>query len=381
MTKRILAGLVVALVAVLLTFFTSVPVLAADLRSSDTITVASDEVVGDDLYVFGSNITIDGTVNGDLWAFGNTITVSGKVNGSVVAAGQTINISGTVSRAVRLAGETINIGGNLNGDLIVFSSQTIIDSKAKIGGDFLFGARSVHIDGLVKKNVKGGAHEVVIADGVTGDVELTVDSLTVASKADIKGNLTYTSENKADIQSDAKVGGTTTHNFPEAKKRAPLSGIGGKLIGFLMALVTGLIIILIAPRRSASVADAIRNRPWASLGWGAVVLFAIPIAVILVCITVIGIPVGLMVLVLYAIAIYISQVFVGLLIGRLIIRRFRERESRAIMVGALALGLAILTLLGLIPYVGFWIGLAVALFGLGAMLISQTAFRNGSRVI
>jgi cytoskeletal protein CcmA (bactofilin family) len=376
MTKQIFRGLIITLIAVLLTFFTSMPVLAADLRSGDTITIASGEVVDDDLYVAGSNIIIDGTVNGDLWAFGSTITVNGEVKGSIVAAGQTVNINGDVGHAARLAGETINISGNVSGDLIVFSSEANISSKAKIGGDFIFFAGNVSVYGPVERDVKGGANEVTIADGVGGDVELKVENLTMTSTANVQGNLTYTSENEADIQSGAKVGGKTTHNVPEVKKPAPFSGIGGKLVGFLMALVTGLIIILIAPGRSVSVAESIRTKPWISLGWGAVILFATPIAAIVVCLTVIGIPVGLIALALYAIAIYISQVFVGLFIGRWIIGRFREVESRAIMVGALATGLVILTLLGLIPYLGFWIGLAVALFGLGAMLVSETRLRN-----
>ncbi len=378
MSKHISTGLIALLVAVLLTFSMSAPVLAADLRSGDTVTVASGEVVDDDLYIAGSNIVIDGTVNGDLWAIGSTITVNGEVKGSIVAAAQTININGNVAHAARLAGETVNVSSDVSGDLIVFSSEANIASKAKIGGDFLFGSGNARIDGLIAGDIKGGANEVTIANGVGGNIELKVENLAVASTADIGGNLTYTSENEADIQSGAKVGGKTTHNLPEVKKPAPFSGIGGKVLGFLMAFVTGLIIILIAPRRSASIADSIRNKPWASLGWGAVILFATPVAAIMVCITVIGIPVAFIALALYAIAIYLSQVFVGLFIGRWIIGRFREVESKAIMIGALASGLVIITILRLIPYLGFWVGLAVALFGLGAMLVSETRLRAQS---
>lgn len=380
MTRNIFRGLVVALVAVLLAFGTSAPALAADLRSGDNITVASGEVINDDLYVAGSTVTIDGTVNGDLWAFGNTVTVNGIVNGSIVAAGQTINVNGSVGHAVRLAGEKINISGNISGDLIIFASEANIASKAKVGGDMLFGAGNMRLDGPVGKDVKGGANKVIVANSVGGDVQLSVKNLTLTSSANILGNLTYTGEKEADIQSGAKVGGKTTHNMPEPKKPAPFSGVGGKILGFLMAFVTGLIILLIVPGRSASAADSIRSKPWLSLGWGAVILFATPIAAVLVCFTVIGIPVGLITLALYAIAIYISQVFVGLFIGRWIIGRFRGTESRAVMVGALALGLFILTLFRLIPYLGFWIGLAVALFGLGAVLVSETILKNEAQV-
>ncbi len=378
MARHVFRGLAVTLVAVILAFVTAAPVLAADLRSGDAITISSGEVIDDDLYVAGSNITIDGTINGDLWAFGSTITVNGTINGSVLAIGQTINVNGSVNHAVRVAGETINISGKINGDLIAFSSETNINSQAEIGGDFLFGSGNVRAEGTIGKNVKGSGSVVTISGPVDGNVEISVEDLTLTSGANVRGNLTYTSEKAADIRSGASIGGETTHNMPEAEKAAPFAGIGGKVVGFLMTLVTGIIIILIATRKSASVADTIRRKPWASLGWGAVILFATPVAAIIACFTVIGIPVALIVLVLYAIAIYISQIFVGLFIGRWIIGRFRETDSKAIMIGALAAGLVILTLLRLIPYLGFWIGLAVALFGLGAMLVSQTTLKNES---
>ncbi|HEX7363574.1 MAG TPA: hypothetical protein VF366_00170 [Dehalococcoidia bacterium] len=373
MSKHVFRGLVVTLVAVILAFVTAAPVLAADLRSEDSITITAGEVIEDDLYVAGNDITIDGTINGDLWAFGSTITVNGTVNGSLLAIGQTINVNGTVNHAVRVAGETINVSGKINGDLIAFSSETNIRSQAEIGGDFLFGAGNVRTEGLIGKDVKGGGNVVTIGGPVDGNVEISVENLTLTSGANIRGNLTYTSEKAADIRTGASIGGATTRNIPEAEKAAPFAGIGGKIVGLLMVLVTGIIIILIAPRKSATIADTILRKPLACLGWGAVILFATPVAAIIACFTVIGIPVALIVLALYAIAIFLSQIFVGLFIGRWIIGRFRETDSRGIMIGALATGLVILTLVKLIPYLGFWIGLAVALFGLGAMLVSQTS--------
>lgn len=90
---------------------------------------------------------------------------------------------------------------------------------------------------------------------------------------------------------------------------------------------------------------------------------------------------GLISLVLYGIAIYLAQVFVGLVIGKLAIGYFREVETKALLVGALALGLAILSLLSLIPYLGFVIGLATILFGLGALLVSERRLRAEAREV
>ncbi len=377
MSKRFLTVLGGVLVAISVTLFAAAPVLAADLRSGDTITVASGEVINDDLYIAGESIVIDGTINGDLWAVGREVTVNGTVNGSIVAAAETINVNGDVAHAARLAGETLNIRGDVGGDLIAFCSAANIANTAEIGGDLLVGAGNVRIDALIEGDVKGGAGEVTITNGVRGNVELEVDNLTVASTANIEGDLTYTSENEAEIESGAQVGGTTTHQPVEEEPAKAALGAGiaatamGKVVAFLMILVVGIIIILIMPRRIVSMADSIRMYPLPSLGWGAVILFATPIAAIIVCFTVIGIPVGLIALAVYGIAIYLSQIPVALLIGRLIIRRSTEMESKGLLVGALALGLVILGILRLIPFLGFWVGLATALFGLGAVVVSE----------
>ena len=155
-----------------------------------------------------------------------------------------------------------------------------------------------------------------------------------------------------------------------------------------MALIAGLIIILIAPKRLTSIAEAIRTRPGASAGWGALIVFVTPLAAGFLYLTIVGITAGLITLGLWGIALYLAQIPVGLFIGRCIIGRFRGVEGRGIMVGALALGLVILKLLELvlglipIPYLGFFIGLAVVgIFGIGAVVVSERKRRAEAREI
>ena len=378
MARQVFRILTIALTFALLMLFSTTPVLAFDAREGDTITISGGEVVDDDLYIVAGTITIDGTVNGDLWAVGSAIIVNGPVKGSVMAAGRTININGDVGHAVRAVGETVIINSDVSGDVMVGCGQVNIASTATIGGDLLLGVGNARVDGLIEGIIKGGGGGVTISGEVRGNVDLKVENLTILPTANIQGDLIYTSEEEADIQSGARIGGATTHNLPEVKeKRARdfpfvlLSGIGGKVTGFLMAFIAGLVIILLVPRRLKSIAESIRTRPGPSAGWGALVLFVTPIAAVIVCITIIGIPVGLIALALWGIAIYLAQIPVGLFIGRWIIGRFRNVEGKAIMIGALALGLVILKLLGLIPHlVGFFIGVAVALFGMGAVVVS-----------
>ena len=361
MSKHIIKGLIASLLVILLITFTSVFVLAFNVRSGDIVTVTSGEVIDGDLYIAGKTIIIDSTINGDLIAAGQTIMVNGIVNGSIIAAAQTVNINGEVTHAVRVIGETLNIGGTIGRDLLVACRDFSMVSTAEIGGDLLLGASTARIDGLIK-----------------GDINSGVNRLTIASTASIQGKLNYISKNEANIQSGAQIRGTITHKLPDVKKGLEAKagiGVWWIVIGFLMTLVLGIIIVLLAPRRVKAVTESIRTRPWASLGWGAVILVATPIVALIVCITIIGLPLGLIALVLYAIAIYLAQLFVGLLIGQLIIGAFRGVETRAALVGALVLGLAILRLLRLIPFVGFFFGLATVLFGLGAILVSERKLR------
>jgi len=235
------------------------------------------------------------------------------VDDDLYAAGSTITIDGTVNGDLWAAGGTININGTVKGDVVVAVS-------------------TLNIDGEVGQTVR-----------------------VVGATININGS------------------GKITRNLTKLEwpfKWGLLANILVRLLAFLMVLLIGVVIVLMMPRRMALMADTIKTKPWFSLGWGAIILFGVPIAAIIVCVTIVGIPLGLVTLALWGIAIYLSQIVVALFIGRWIIGYFAKTDSRGVMVGALALGLAILCLLRIIPYAGFFIGLAAVLFGLGAALVS-----------
>ncbi|MFC1905558.1 hypothetical protein ACFLXL_01980 [Chloroflexota bacterium] len=392
MYRYLLKGFIASMLAVLLTATIAVPVMAADMRGGESITIDSGEVVNGDLYAAGGDIIINGTVNGDVWAAGRNITINGNINGAVTAAAQVITLNGSIARSARIAGQALVVSSNIETDLIAFGATLVIANKAKVGSDLFIGCSTARIDGQIDGSINGGAGEITLNDSVGGDVKLEVEKLTITSTASIGGNLDYTSETEAIVQSSARISGKITQTVPEPKdgkqdvKAGPWIAAAGiasailwKVLGFIMILVIGIIIIFTARRRITSMADAIRTNPLSSLGWGALILFVTPIAAIIVCCTVIGLPLGIIALVLYGIAIYLSQIPVALCIGRLIFRRFGEGESGGIMVGMLAAGLAILAILGLIPVIGFLVGLGTVIFGLGSLIASQVKLRAEAR--
>jgi hypothetical protein len=119
--------------------------------------------------------------------------------------------------------------------------------------------------------------------------------------------------------------------------------------------------------------DVVRttNRAWSSCGIGMLVLPGVVLAAVLACVTIVGLAVGVVTLLLYLIAIFSAQIFVGAWIGDKILG---DGLSTGAMLGRMAIGLLIIDLLRLIPWVGGFVGYVVIIWGLGA--ISITIYRR-----
>jgi hypothetical protein len=375
MLKTVVRGSIVCILVLLMVTLFAVPALAFDARGGDTINIAEGEVVDGDLYLGGGDIIINGTVNGDIFGAGQSLTLNGKVNGGITFAGQTITINGNVSNGVRAAGYSIQVSGSIGRDLLVAGSEVTITGQAVISGDLILTAGNAGIDGRISRDITGSATNVIITNEIGRNIDLKVEKLTITSDAKIQGDLTYSGQKEANIQPGASISGKTTHSLPKPEPNLFPIFVGLAVIwwvlAFLMILVIGIIAILIVSPRLNSMALSVQVKPWQSLGWGAVILIVTPIAAIIVMCTVIGLPLGLIALALYGIALYLAQLPVALLIGRLIIKQNRELGSKGMMIGAMALGLFLLSLVRLIPFIGWIAGLLTIVFGLGTIITSS----------
>ena len=371
MKTRLARTLGVCLLVVLLGSVVALPVAAADLRTGPDVTVAKGETIEGDLYVAGSTIVIEGTVNGDVFAAGQSIIISGTVKGGVTAAAQVLTLTGTVGNGARLAGQTITVGGSIGRDLLIAGSE--ITSTAVVGGDALLVGSVLKLDGRVGRDAKLTGSDIHLGAQVARDVEATAPAVALTGTAAIQGNFTYTSDNHVVTDPGAKVVGTTVRNLPESSKASYVSKlagqVGGKAVGFLMLFLIGLAFVLLAPRKMDQLGDVMKRQPGRSAAWGALALVVTPFAAVVLMVTVIGLAAGLIGLALWGMAIYLAQIPVGLLIGRLVLRRSGVQRPKRAMLGALALGLAVLAVVSLIPVAGFIIGVAAVLFGMGSAVV------------
>jgi hypothetical protein len=140
-------------------------------------------------------------------------------------------------------------------------------------------------------------------------------------------------------------------------------------------ILFGLVLLALMPKFSQ---DAVRSAEHygATAGLGVLVLFGLPIAACIACITVVGLFIGLSTLFLWYASLYFAQVIVGAVIGQWLMGRTSEVWP---LIGRMAVGLVLLRLCTTIPHVGGWVKLAAILWGIGA--ISLTVYRRLQPVI
>lgn len=385
---------------------------AMESRQAEQITVSQDQVVNDDLYVFGSTITIDGTIQGDLIGAGRQITLNGTVEGDLIAAGQTIVINGTVADDVRVAGQILQLGeqARISDDVVAAGASLETAIGSEIGGDLSYGGAQALLAGAIQQSLRGAAaglelrgtvgENVTIVAGEMGDrllihppflpqpsveIPAVMGGLAVTDSAQIGGSLSYRSPSEASIASAATIAGGVNYDPIETATASPLLVLWGHAQRWISLLIVGVLLLWLKPGWLQQVTTAVQAKPLPSLGWGAATVIvvgllaiAIPVATILLSALVgsvlwnlgaLILGLGLLTNTVLVVGFFlfigcIPAIALSLAAGQ---RLLGSRPDRSI--GPLALGLFLFVLLTAIPIVGVVVYLVTVLLGVGAVWI------------
>lgn len=352
------------------------PARGAEFLSGDTPRVPVSGIIDDDVYMSGTDAFIEGTVTGDALVASRDLVVSGTVERSLIAAGQNISVTGQIRHAARVAAQEVRIEGQVEGDVLVAGAEVIIERGASVGGDLIVTAGTLTVRGTVGGDVRGNATEVLLDGAIGGDTRLEATELTLGPAAQLAGDLRYTSAGEANIDAQATVNGTTEREESGRDVGGAASSIAdrnllewGRLVA---ALFSGLILVLILPRAVRGAAESARRRLGPALLLGVAMAFMIPIVSVIMLVTIIGFPIGSIMLVTFVIILYLSQVFVGTAIGRWILPDSWGDQGRGYNLLAMALGVVILGALRFLPIPGisFLVAGLTAVIGLGAVLLT-----------
>ena len=280
---------------------------------------------------------------------GQQVEVGGEVAGSVRAAGQNVILSGSVGRNGAAGGQTV-----------------AVEPGAKFGQDLHVGAAIVDLRGSVGRRADLGAGTASVDAEIGERLYFEGDKLSLGPGARVGGDLVHCCAKKLEIAPGAKIAGETRERAPRERppaERKPRSPLVPALLFFLVVFAFGVVGLAAAPRLFGAAANAMSTRPWWNLLVGLLAVVLVPIAGVVVCITVIGIPLGVLVLVLWGAALMFSGVPVGIWAGRRIVGRARPGAVSPYL--GLFIGLLALTLLGFLPYLGSITKFLTVLLGMG----------------
>jgi hypothetical protein len=199
----------------------------------------------------------------------------------------------------------------------------------------------------------------------------------LAPGARIGGDLLYASRVKPEILDGAVVAGQlrqvkTQSPFTEGLPKDWIWYVVLAVLGALLALVLlGAALQLAIPGLLSSAVTTAVDKPWVSLGRGFALALLLPGAVALLMATVIGAPIALVTMASYFVLLTLAFVAISYCIG-LFVRGFPRRKGIPTGLGSRILwttaGILILVIVGLVPFIGWAIGMLAMIAGLGAVV-------------
>lgn len=371
------------------------PALAASFLGGDTVSLAAP--VSDDLYVSGSTVSVRQDVHGDLFALGGKLDVQNRVTGGVNVAGGNVTIVSQVGNDVRvLAGEAV-IRGTINGDLLAGGGTVTVGSDAVVMGDAIVRGGNLILRGTVGKNlsidgsavslegifhgdVTVHAHAVTIAGPVEGNATIIADTITLVHGAAFRGSVDYWSAEPTDFGVGLAEGQTATFHPEYAElshgQRVALTGgflaaVVGTFALFKLlsaALIIGLL-VYITKTFFVDSAKYLRRHPGMSFLTGLGFFLLVPLAVLLLLITVFGIPLALLLLASYIFTLVFSVPTSAVVLARWAELHFKKTWNRWKVFG-ISFGIFIvLKLLTFLPVIGWVVKGVTVLCVLGALLM------------
>ena len=341
---------------------------AHSFQAGDNVSVNDSQVINQSLFVAGNSVDVSSEVFGDVFCAGQNITISGKVHGDVICAGQTINITAAVDGDVRLAGQSITLSSTVGGNASIVGQSFTLGSNAKVTGDVSIAGADSNIVGTVGRDLAASGQTVTVAGAVSRNVIGTIATLKLTGDAKVGGNIDFTSNNDISKSASATVGGTTKrtdapkeHNSDQSSWAA--FSFGWFVYSLLAGLAIALALVLLLPRALHNITNKALPTPWKALLTGFIASLAMPAIIVILAITVIGIPLGFIIGLIWLVVILLSGPVLAYYIGRLVLR-----DSHQPIVIMLA-GASLLLVMYFIPIIGFLAMLAAIWLGSGMILL------------
>lgn len=333
------------------------------------------------VYLAGENVAVDTDATDDVIVAGGDVTVRGRIAEDVIAAGGDVLIDATIGDDLRVAGGDVIVRGSVASDVNAAGGSVRLSRGMTVGKRLMAAGGSLDIDAEVGGDTSIGGGEIRLGGTFRGDVQVAGREIVVLPGAHILGDFTYRSLNEATIDPDARIDGDITFIRSDATDEifgGAFAGIGAGTFFFLTGLVVlGAIHLLLFPNVARAVTRDMRDRPGRALLVGAAVFIGIPVLAFLLAISFIGFPVTIFLAGVFLAGLFAAYLSAALTVGQVLARLIkRDAEARFWpRIGALVVGLLVLSVAALIPFLGPIITIAALMLGLGALALQVSRAR------
>ena len=264
-------------------------------------------------------------------------------------------------------------GSTTNDDVLMRINGPITVGANEIAGTVVVISDNADISGIVQ-------HDLVVVDGnatVTGTVEgnITVVSgtLTLQPAARVAGDVNLVSSDMTRATGATIEGSTTRSSFEWSGWVFLLFSVYLWVSSTIAIIIAGLIFAAVGGRQLTSAGNLIARKTGGTILAAFIIGIGVPILAIVAMLTVLGIPLGIGLLLFLIPALwFFGYLVAGTKLGSVILRQ----DSNDHPYLAALLGLILLQIIGLIPFLGGFVTFIAGILGTGALvLLAWNAWR------
>ena len=254
--------------------------------------------------------------------------------------------------------------------VVVIYGDVSIDEGEGVDGIYI-ASGDLRLDGGADGDVVVFSGDATIGGRINGDLVVFDGQVNLLPSAYVEGDVRYGDEQPLVADSAIVRGDVTKEDWGDSADLLPFVGAFVFWLGMTVSMaILGVLLLLIAPRAADALYARSRERVGPVIAIGIAIGICLPLAAAIALVTLVGIPlafvIGLALLPIAALA-YVTAAYA---LGRRVVG---EPHSR---LWAFLAGLAILRALALVPILGFLVGLAAVLFGLGLLGAAIGAARD-----
>lgn len=291
--------------------------------------------------------------------------------GKAVRIGAEVNILEPVAGSLHSAAGHVRVNAPVQGSLRVAAGRIEVGPDAVIGRNASLAGGEITVSGAVTNDLHAAGGKIVIDGPVGGNASVAGGTLELGPNARIAGKLKFRG---GELRRDpaAQVDGAVEHVSGRKHRRALTTGerfLRGWIWTFGLVVLAAIIAAAL-PGPSRRMAQELRDRPWMTPLLGFLALTAIPVAALLMMVTIIGIPLGLLAFLGYAALLLVGYVWLSVVVGGLLLDRLNAEAAAktAWRVGAAVVAMLVLAVVVRIPFLGALVTFAALIAGVGMIV-------------